>query len=60
MISFQVVGTNKQSKKEGITRLIYENLNGINSRLSDNEKLEKARQIIDELGADGMLIMKID
>ena len=39
-------------KRDGITRLIYENLNGINSRLSKNEKLDKARDVIDELAAD--------
>jgi len=39
-------------KMEGIKRLICKNLNGINSRLSDNEKLDMARQIIDELEAD--------
>jgi hypothetical protein len=37
-------------KGEGITRLIYENLNGLQSNLlSKNEKLEKARQVIDDL-----------
>jgi exonuclease III len=40
------------SKQEGIVRLIYENLNGLNSRMADNEKLEKAREIIDDLEAD--------
>jgi hypothetical protein len=40
-------------KGEGITRLIYENLNGLQSTLLiKNEKLEKARRVIDELQAD--------
>lgn len=33
-------------------RLIYENLNGLNNRIKDNKKVEKARQVIDELEAD--------
>jgi hypothetical protein len=38
---------------EGITRLIYENLNRLQSTLLiKNEKLEKARRVIDELQAD--------
>ena len=39
-------------KAEGVTRLIYDNLNGLNNRLSNNEKLDKAQQVIDDLGAD--------
>ncbi len=40
-------------KGEGITRLIYENLNGLQSTLSNkNEKLEKAWRVIDDLQAD--------
>ena len=40
-------------KGEGVTRLIYENLNGLQSTLlSKNEKLEKARRVIDDLQAD--------
>ncbi len=40
-------------KGEGITRLIYENLNRLQSTLLiKNEKIEKARQVIDELQAD--------
>ena len=32
--------------------MIYENLNGINSRIASNEKLDKAKEIINELEAD--------
>jgi hypothetical protein len=38
---------------EGITRLIYENLNGLQSTLlSKNKKLEKVQQVINNLQAD--------
>jgi hypothetical protein len=40
------------SKAEGIVRLIYENVNRLNSRMSDNEKLDKARELIHDLEAD--------
>jgi hypothetical protein len=39
-------------KGEGVTRVIYENLNGLQSALSKNEKLDKARQVINDLQAD--------
>jgi hypothetical protein len=39
-------------KGEGITRLMYENLNGLQSTLSSNKKLEKARWVIVDLQAD--------
>ena len=39
-------------KEDGIVRLMYENLNGLNSTLSGNDKLEKSRQIIDVMEAD--------
>ncbi len=39
-------------KGEGITRLMYENLNGLQSTLSSkNEKLKKAHRVIDDLQA---------
>ena len=45
----EVHGVPPGRKEEGITRLIYENLNGLQSTLSNkNEKLEKARRVIDE------------
>ncbi len=40
------------TKAEGITRLIYENVNGINSRMAGNAKLDRAREMIHELEAD--------
>jgi hypothetical protein len=40
-------------KGDGVTRLVYENLNGLQSTmLRKNEKLEKARQVINDLQAD--------
>jgi hypothetical protein len=40
-------------KRDGVTRLIYENLNGLQSTMfSKNGKLEKARQVIYDLHAD--------
>ena len=39
-------------KAEGIIRLIYENANGINNRLSDNEKVEKAKRLHNNLEVD--------
>ena len=48
----RVHGTIPKKKAEGIIRLIYENLNGINNRISNNDKLDKAKQVIDDLSAD--------
>ena len=48
----RVHGVPPQKKKEGYMRFIYENPDGINNRISGNEKLEKARDLIDELEAD--------
>jgi hypothetical protein len=39
-------------KRDGVTRVMYENLNGLQSMLSKNEKLNKARQVINDLQAD--------
>ena len=49
----KVHGVPPGRKGEGITWLIYKNLNGLQSTLSNkNEKLEKARKVIDDLQAD--------
>ena len=48
----KVHGAAPGSKAEGVVRLIYENANGINSRLSNNDKLDKAKELIDDLEAD--------
>ncbi len=39
-------------KGEGVTRVIYKNLNVLQFALSKNEKLDKARQVINDLQAD--------
>ncbi len=36
-------------KRDGVTRVMCENLNGLQSMLSKNEKLNKARQVINDL-----------
>ena len=49
----EVHGVPLWRKGEGITWLIYENINGLQSTLlSKNEKLDKARRVIDDLQAD--------
>ncbi len=48
----QVHGTPPSSKGEGIVRLVYENVNGLSNKLSDNKKVDKAKEIHDELEVD--------
>ena len=49
----EVHGLPPGRKGDGVTRLIYENLNGLQSTMSKtNGKLEKARQVINNLQAD--------
>jgi len=48
----QVHGVLPGRKDDGIIRLLQENANGIPNRLEGNEKLDKAKELIDELGAD--------
>ena len=45
----KVHGIAPGKKGEGETRVIYENPNGFNSRITCNEKLEKDKEIIDEM-----------
>jgi hypothetical protein len=40
------------SKAEGTIQLMYENMNGLCNQISNNEKLEKARALHDELEVD--------
>ncbi len=49
---FKVHGVAPTSKGEGIICLIYENANGLSNRLSNNEKVEKAKEINGELNVD--------
>jgi hypothetical protein len=48
----RIHGVAPGSKRDGVIRLIYENVNGINNRLCNNDKVEKAKEIIDDLEAD--------
>ena len=48
----QVHGVLPGRKEEGITRLLYENANGLSNRMCGNNKLSKCKDLIDELGAD--------
>jgi hypothetical protein len=45
----QVHGYAPPKKAEGTVRLIYENVNGISNQLSGNEKVNRAREIHDDL-----------
>ncbi len=48
----QVHGVLPGRKDDGIIRLLYENTNGIPNRLGGNKKLDKAKELIDEIGTD--------
>ena len=39
-------------KAEGVTRLLYENADRTSNRICNNNKLEKAKELIDKLGVD--------
>ena len=43
---------------EGVTRVIYDNSGGLNNRIGRNRKLEKAKEKIDDLEADAVIINK--
>ena len=42
-------GVAPRRKVEGVTRVIYENSDGLNNKIVRNRKLEKAKEIIDAL-----------
>ena len=48
----QPIGIAPGPKGEGVTRLFYENLNGITASISNNHKLQKAMGIIDDMEVD--------
>jgi hypothetical protein len=49
----EVHGLAPGRRGDGVTRLIYENLNGLQSTLSNkNKKLEKALRVIDDMQAN--------
>ena len=48
----EVHGVAPGTKTDGVFRMIYENCNGLSNKISGNDKLEKAKEIIDELEVD--------
>ena len=50
----KIHGVAPGKKAEGVTRMGYENPDGFNTIIKDNDKLEKAKEIIDELELDVM------
>ena len=48
----EVHGVASGKKAEGVSRLIYENVDELNNRIPNNDKLEKAKEIIDDPEAD--------
>ncbi len=48
----RIHGVALASKPEGVIWLIYENVNSISNKLSNNDKVEKAKEIINELEVD--------
>ena len=48
----EIHGVEPRKKQEGCVRLIYENPDGFNNRISGNDKLDKAKELIDELEVD--------
>lgn len=47
----EVHGMSPGKKVEGISRLIYENVDGLHTTIPNNDKLEKGKEIIDDLEA---------
>ena len=45
----KVHGVPPPRKQERCMRFVYENPDGINNRISGNEKLDKAKELMDEL-----------
>ena len=48
----RVHGIAPGKKPDGVTRLIYENANSFNTRISRNKKVEKSKEVIDKLEVD--------
>ncbi len=51
-------GTPPNTKQDGVFKILCENPNCFNNRITGNHKLEKAIDIKDELGADMLLYSK--
>ena len=52
----EVHGVAPGRKAGGVMRVIYENSDGLNNQIGGNKKLEKAKEIIDDLEADAVMI----
>ena len=52
----EVRGIAPGRKAEGVSRLIYENIDGLNNKIGGNKKLDKAKEIIHDLEADMVAI----
>ena len=52
----EVHGVAPERKAEGVTRVIYDNSDGINNRIGGNKELEKTKDILDDLEADAVMI----
>ncbi len=48
----EVHGVTPGKKPEGVICLLYKNMNGLDGRFSNNQKVEKAKEIHDDLEAD--------
>jgi exonuclease III len=48
----EIHGQRPMEKQDGVIRLVYENVNGIDSRFKDNWKVDKAKDLHDELAVD--------
>ena len=48
----EVHGIAPGKKPEGVIRVMYESLNGLNNRIGGNKKLDKAKEIINDLEVD--------
>jgi hypothetical protein len=48
----EVHGVAPGKKAEGVTRVLYENCDGISNNIGGNAKLEKEKEVIDNLEAD--------
>ena len=52
MYLLQVHGLPPTRKQDNVVRLLYENVNGLNNRISSNKKLERCKEMFDELEVD--------
>ena len=52
----KIHGQAPSKKADGATRIVMENVNGLPNHINGNEKLEKEKEILDELEADIFLI----